>query len=149
MSKLTAEQEVYFNLINSALRQQTAINYIKNGYENATKAYIDSCKKLKRKPSKNPETSASEILSYPNVKDFISSVKLVAAKDTRIDAAYVLKMSNELLNRCMAKGEDFHPSGAGKALDLIGKHVDVQAFNDKATVDTVVTVKSFNDMYDE
>ena len=34
-----------------------------------------------------------------------------------------------------------------KALDLIGKHVDVQAFNEKSTVDANIKVKAFNEMY--
>lgn len=91
MSKLTAKQEELFNNMGSGLRKEVAIQYIKNGYENGTKAYLAACKKLKRKPSKNPETSASEILNYPNVIAFIHSTKIEAAREAQIDANWVLK----------------------------------------------------------
>ena len=45
----------------------------------------------------------------------------------------------------MVEGEDFSPSGAGKALDLIGKHVNVQAFNEKSTVDNTHIITKVND----
>lgn len=150
-AKLTDKQKELFNLITSALRQQTAVNYIASGYENGTNAYLKACKKLKRKPSKNPETSASEILSYPNVRVFIDSVKLVAAQDVRIDAAWVLKNAKRVFDRCMqdepvmVQGEPtgeykFEQSGANKALEIIGKHIDVQAFNEKSTMEKTVKV---------
>ena len=83
------------------------------------------------------------------VVDEIARLKKIRMDETRIDAAYVLKMSNVLLQRCMAEDDDlFNAAGAGKALDLIGKHIDVQAFNEKSTSETVVKVKSFTDMYE-
>ncbi len=86
-------------------------------------------------------------LAKLNIASYIAELKAERSKKTKIDAAYVLEMSNELLKRCMVEGEDFNATGVGKALDLIGKHIDVQAFNEKATVDATVKVKSFNDMY--
>jgi len=165
-AKLTAKQEELFKLITSPLRQETAVSYIAGGYSNGTAAYLAACKKLKKKPSKNPETSASEILSYPNVTDFIDSIKLVAAQDVRIDAAWVLKQAVEVHHRCMTavkvktrSGEpvfdddgnpvySFEHSGANKALEIIGKHVDVQAFNDKLTVESEIIVRTtLDDFY--
>jgi phage terminase small subunit len=90
---------------------------------------------------------ACENLAKPNISKKIAELFEERANKTKIDAQYVLLKSNELLERCMVEGEDFSPSGAGKALDLIGKHVDVQAFNEKATIDATVKVKSFTDMY--
>jgi len=86
-------------------------------------------------------------LAKLNISERIGQLFEDRASKTKIDAEYVLIKSNELLNRCMVEGEDFSPSGAGKALDLIGKHVDVQAFNEKSTVDANIKVKAFNEMY--
>ncbi len=88
-----------------------------------------------------------ENLAKPNINKRIGELFTERTTKTKIDAEYVLIKSNELLNRCMVEGEDFNPSGAGKALDLIGKHVDVQAFNEKSTVDANIKVKTFSDMY--
>jgi hypothetical protein len=132
--------------------------YIKGGYDNGTQAYLSACKALKRKPSKNPETSASEILGYPNVVEFINLVRVDAAKSVNIDAEWVLMSAKRVFDRCMqdeqvmAKdgptGEyKFEHSGANKALEIIGKHIDIQAFNEKSTVDTNVKVKEFSEMY--
>ena len=92
------------------------------------------------------EKTAKEIscenLTKPNIQSRVSQLMAERVEKTKIDAAYVLKMSNELLLRCMVDGEDFSPSGAGKALDLIGKHVDVQAFNEKSTSETTLKVES-------
>ena len=90
-----------------------------------------------------------ENLTKPHIAEVIADLKRIRSEETRIDAAYVLEMSNKLLERCMVDGEDFSPSGAGKALDLIGKHIDVQAFNEKSTSEHTVRVKSFGEMYGE
>lgn len=141
---LTKEQIDLLRNLN-ALRQEVALNYIAGGYENGAKAYLDACKKLNRKPSKNPATSASEILNYPNVIEFIDSVKQVAAKSVNIDAQWVLTQAVKVHERCMqgepvkdGDGNDsgvwkFEHAGANKALEIIGKHIDVQAFNEKSS----------------
>lgn len=82
----------------------------------------------------------AENLTKPLISERITKAFNERIEETKINAAYVLKMSNELLIRCMVEGEDFSPSGAGKALDLIGKHVDVQAFNEKSTTETTLKV---------
>ncbi len=89
---------------------------------------------------KTAKDIACENLAKPNIQARIAEAMKERAEKTKIDAAYVLKMSNELLLRCMVEDEGFSPSGAGKALDLIGKHVDVQAFNEKATTETTIKV---------
>ena len=86
-------------------------------------------------------------LAKLNINQKIGQLFEERLKKTKIDAEYVLIKSNELLIRCMAEGVDFNAAGAGKALDLIGKHIDVQAFNEKTTVEASVKVKSFSDMY--
>jgi phage terminase small subunit len=149
MAKLTKHQSELLNLITQELRRETALAYIASGYDNKTKAYLAACKKMKRDPSKNPETSASEILSYPNVLGFINSVKIEIAQEAKIDAAWVLMSAKKVYDRCMQEeavtdkegdptGEyKFEHSGANAALGIIGKHIDVQAFLDKKEVAVV------------
>ena len=96
---------------------------------------------------KTARVIGGENLLKPAIAEVIADLKQSRSKKTSIDAAYVLKMSKELLVRCMVDGEDFSPSGAGKALDLIGKHIDVQAFNEKSTQEITAKIKSFGDMY--
>ncbi len=89
---------------------------------------------------KTAHSIGNENLIKPAIQARIADAMKERSESTKIDAAYVLKMSNELLLRCMVDGEDFSPSGAGKALDLIGKHVNVQAFNEKSTNETTLKV---------
>ena len=149
MAKLNSNQESLLNAITQELRRETALAFIAGGYDNQTHAYIAACKKMGRNPSKNPETSGSEILSYPNVIEFINSVKVVVAEEAQIDAAWVLRQAVKLHSRCMqeepVKDKDggitgeykFEHAGASKALDLIGKHVDVLAFVDRKEIAVV------------
>ena len=141
--KLTNDQKDLLTAIPQELRRETALAFIANGYSNQAHAYISACEKLNKKPSKNPVTSGSEILNYPNVLGFINSVKAVVAEEVQIDAAWVLASAKKVYDRCMQEeavvdrdgaptGEyKFEHSGANKALDTIGKHIDVQAFLEK------------------
>jgi hypothetical protein len=149
MSKLDSNQKSLLAAITQELRRETALAYIASGYDNKTKAYLAACKKMKRAPSKNPETSASEILSYPNVIGFINSVKIEIAQEAKIDAAWVLMSAKKVYDRCMQEeavtdkegattGEyKFEHSGANTALGIIGKHVNVQAFLEKKEVKNI------------
>ena len=128
--KLNAKQKVFCEEYLVDLNPATAISAIRAGYSEKTARVI-----------------GGENLLKPAIAEYVAELKADRSKKTKIDAAYVLEMSNELLKRCMVEGEGFNATGVGKALDLIGKHIDVQAFNEKATVDATVKVKSFNDMY--
>ena len=90
--------------------------------------------------AKTANVIGPENLAKPCISQRIQEAMRERSESTKIDAAYVLRMSNELLLRCMVDGEDFNASGAGKALDLIGKHVNVQAFNEKSTTETTLKV---------
>lgn len=94
--QLTAKQKELLNAIESELRKETALEFIKNGYGNRKQSYIAACKTLNKKPSKNPETSGSEILKYPNVKAFIASVMEEVAGSVQIDAQYVLSRLHDI-----------------------------------------------------
>jgi phage terminase small subunit len=102
---------------------------------------------------------ASQLLTKLNIQDRIAELKEERSKRTKIDADWVLTSAKRVFDRCMQDepvilaGEPtgeykFDSSGANKALDLIGKHVDVQAFLTKQEISaTVKEVKSFSDMY--
>lgn len=91
---------------------------------------------------KTAQRIGSENLSKPLIQARIAELMQARIEKTKIDAVYVLEMSNELLKRCMVEGEEFNATGAGKALDLIGKHIDVQAFNEKKTVEGNLVIKT-------
>lgn len=93
---LTDKQKDLLEAIESDLRRQTALCYVKNGYEGNAKAYLDACEILKKGPSKNPDTSGSEILNYPSVLAFLNSIQERVAESTQTDAAYVLRRLREI-----------------------------------------------------
>ena len=76
----------------------------------------------------------TENLRKPLISSYIAQLMAERNKETKIDAAWVLTASVNLYNRCMIKGDGFNAAGSGKALDLIGKHVDVKAFEERLIV---------------
>ena len=101
------------------------------------------------------EKTAKEIgcenLTKPNIASYIAELKAERSAETKIDAAWVLSRLQRVHDRCMqeeavtdreggATGEyKFEHSGANRALELIGKHTQVQAFKE------VVEVRNIND----
>lgn len=99
---------------------------------------------------KTARQKACELLSNPDIQQRVSELKQERNERNQIDADYVLRQAVKLHERCMQevsvkKGEagigmdeggnivgifEFNASGAAKALELIGKHVSVQAFKD-------------------
>lgn len=96
MSKLTQLQSELLSKIESELRRESALAYIKNGYSNKTQAYLEACKTLGKNPSKNPDVSAAEILNYPSVTSFINSFKADVVERAKTDAEYVLRRLREI-----------------------------------------------------
>jgi phage terminase small subunit len=100
---------------------------------------------------------ACELLQVPEIKAIIKAGLAAKIERTKIDADWVLQQSIKVYNRCMqiepvfdkkgnrvfTKLEDedlvpaftFEHAGANKALDNIGRNVEVQAFKDKVEVD--------------
>ena len=96
----------------------------------------------------------SENLSKPAIQEAIAEAKRDRSEATKIDAEYVLQGAVELFERCMqhvrpAKNPKtgkplfdddgnalyvFNPSGAARALELVGKHVDIGAFKDRLEI---------------
>ena len=138
MAKLTDKQEMF------------CLEYLVD--LNATQAAIRAGYK---------ETSAKEQgyenLTKPHIHEYIAKLKAERSDKVKIDAEWVLSASVDLYNKCMEAeplqdqdGNDsgyakFQPAGAGKALELIGKHVDVQAYNEKKTLDGSLIIKTNNE----
>lgn len=96
------------------------------------------------------EVNAARLLRNAQVQAAISAAQTKRSEETRIDAAYVLRQAVKLHERCMQeispvtdrKGQqvhdehgsplfEFNAMGASKALELVGKHVGVQAFKEQ------------------
>ena len=101
---------------------------------------------------KTAGTISVENMQKPLITEYISKLKSERSEVTKIDAEWVLNASVDLYNKCMEaeplkdqEGNDsgyakFQPAGAGKALELIGKHVDVQAYVEKTSNETTLKV---------
>ena len=81
----------------------------------------------------------SENLKKPEVQERLAELMRERSEKTKIDAAWVLTQAAKVHQMCMQAepvivgGEPtgeykFDSSGANKSLEIIGKHVDVQAF---------------------
>jgi phage terminase small subunit len=94
--------------------------------------------------------NASRLRANEDVSARIDELLSRVAEVAVVDAAYVLKQAVKLHERCMQEIEPwldrrgaqvrdeqgnplyvFNAAGAAKALELVGKHVSVQAFKDK------------------
>ncbi|MBL4623359.1 MAG: terminase small subunit [Immundisolibacteraceae bacterium] len=91
------------------------------------------------------------------VAEFIAELKAKRSEEIRIDAAWVLKSAKRVFDRCMqdepvmVQGEptgeyQFKEAGANKALEIIGRHVDVQAFLEKTEVKNVTEEMTDEDL---
>lgn len=109
------------------------LKYITNGFNGAAAA------KDSHYPEGSAKVRASEMLKKPAIKEAIASVMNARCRVLGIDANWVLDKAVTIFERCMqtekvidqygATGEyKFDANNAIKALHLIGKHVDVRAF---------------------
>lgn len=126
MGKLTAKQERFCEEYLIDLNATQAA--IRAGYTESS-ARVTACK----------------MLTNANIEQKISEMKLKRSDNTAINAAWVLKNAKRVFDRCMqdeavmSQGEPtgeykFEHSGANKALEIIGKHVDVQAYSEKQVI---------------
>lgn len=108
---------------------------------------------------KTARQMASNQLSKVYIQERIAALSEARNKRVQIDADYVLTQAVKLHERCMQEikpeminGEEvtdewdnpvfkFDANGAKGALEIIGKHVKVQAFADKVVSETTITVK--------
>jgi phage terminase small subunit len=116
--------------------------------ETADKAYVTAGYRANR-------SNAAQLNAKQHILDRIEELQTAVAekvvKDTAVDATWVLRRSIELHNHCLAEPvlKDGKPvlddngnpvtrinvTGVNRAIELIGKNVAVQAFQEKAVVD--------------
>lgn len=95
---------------------------------------------------KTAQEQGSRLLSNVMVQYKISELKSSREERLQIDADWVLKQAVKVHERCMQAepvivgGEPtgeykFDSSGANKALELVGKHVNVQAWKEKVEIE--------------
>jgi phage terminase small subunit len=95
-------------------------------------------------------TEGARLLANADIADAIAEAQAERLSRVRIDQDYVLKQAVKLHERCMQEIEPetgpfgvlirdaegrvvykFNAAGAAKALELVGKHVTIQAFREK------------------
>lgn len=127
MSKITPQQERfaqrYLVHFNAKLAAEEA------GYSK-TRARITGC----------------ELLKKDHVQSYMAGLSAQLQQENKVDAGYVLAGAKEMFERCMQReqvyemqggervptGEwKFDSAGAGKALTILGNHIDVSAFKAK------------------
>lgn len=126
MTKLTAKQEAFC--------QEYLIDL------NATQAAIRA-----GYSEKTAKDMGCQNLAKPNISEYIAELKAERSERTLINADWVLTASKQLFDRCMSD-EDFSPSGASKSIELIGKHINVRAFDTetKETSNTPINISIVN-----
>lgn len=90
---------------------------------NATQAAIRAGYSLK-----TARQIGDELLSKPDIASAVADRMEQRAAQTGIDAAWVLKEAREVY---MAAKDGGQLPAALRALEIVGKHVDVQAFRDR------------------
>lgn len=85
-----------------------------------------------------------ENLHKPVIRDELEIRRRLLSEKTGVDAAYVLRQAQKLHERCMDM-ERFDPANSARSLEIIGKHVNVQAFNEKSSVNHTIDVSGLPD----
>lgn len=78
--------------------------------------------------AKTANEQAARLLAKANVAEAVSAAKAERAEKTGINAEWVLRETADVYQNARAAND--RPS-ALRALDLVGKHVDVQAFEER------------------
>jgi phage terminase small subunit len=78
-------------------------------------------------------TQANQLMKNPNVQEHITKLKEERNKRVNIDSDWVLKKAVIVFDRCMEE-KTSDPQHALKALELVGKHVNVKAFDNSIKV---------------
>lgn len=110
--------------------------------------------------AKTAYSMGQENLSKPEIAHAIANARAAQSERTKIDADYVLRQAVKLHERCMQevepftdrKGDHIHDdkgnplyvfnaTGAVKALEVIGKHIGVQAFKENVNLSGGVTIE--------
>lgn len=79
---------------------------------------------------KTANEQAARMLAKDSIKAAVEDKKAKVEDKALVDAAYVLNGLKEVARRCMEK-EGFHPMGATRAFELLGKHKGLFKEEDK------------------
>ncbi len=106
--------------------------------------------------AKSAHVEGSRLLTNAKVAAAISAAKRERSEVTKVDAEYVLKRLHQIVERCLQEVKPalhaktrqpmkdkegnalytFNAAGANQALALLGKHVNIGAFEDRIRHDT-------------
>ena len=105
--------------------------------------------------AKSAHVEGSRLLTNAKVAAAISAAKRERSEVTKVDAEYVLKRLHQIVERCLQEVKPalhaktrlpmkdkngnaiftFNAAGATQALALLGKHVEIKAFEDRVQHD--------------
>lgn len=86
---------------------------------------------------KTAYSTGSEILKKPEIKARVEQLLSERSKKNMVDAQWVMDKLKYVAERCM-DGEEFNASGANRAIELLGKHVGVKAFQENIAISGTV-----------
>ena len=86
---------------------------------------------------KTADSIAAQLLSKTKVFEAVQSAVAARSAKTEITAEYVLENLKRLSERCMGE-EEFAPSAAARALELLGKHLGL--FSDRVELSGSLSV---------
>ena len=86
---------------------------------------------------KNADSIAAQLLSKTKVFEAVQSAIAARSAKAEITAEYVLENLKRLSERCMSE-EEFAPSAAARALELLGKHLGL--FSDRVELSGSLSV---------
>lgn len=88
------------------------------------------------------DKNAARLRKNEGVADRLAELMAGAAEKAKIDAAWVLEQAVDLHKKAKEAGA-FSP--AARALELVGKHVEVQAFREQMNLTGLVEYKNLSD----
>jgi phage terminase small subunit len=74
-----------------------------------------------------------ENLTKPYIAEAIAKAQAERSQKTKIDAEWVLRKATEVVEHCMSE-KDYNAAAAISALNLVGKHINVQAFSENLSL---------------
>ena len=89
---------------------------------------------------KHPRQYGSRLLRHPEVAEEIAKAQSGRIERTDVDADYVIGNLKAIVERCMRE-DDFNAAGANKALELLGRHLELWTDKNKTDVSGGMTIK--------
>lgn len=81
----------------------------------------------------HPGSQCTRLLANVRIAEAIQQGMQERSKRVQIDADYVLRQAVKLHEKCMSE-DSFNATAAARSLELVGRHVGVQAFRDQVGV---------------